>query len=251
MKAAPRPGIPKPPPIPHHSSMRTPTITRIEPLRPRGLRVRIHLDRGEPLEVALEALERSRLGTGDPLPSNARHHLLNLDADVRVRDAALNLLSYRARTRTELRRKLTSKGFRPARVDACLDQLAEKGFLDDAAVAASHVRDRLRFRPRGPARLTQELRAKGVAGDLADAVVGRVMEEEEVTESALAREAALGWLNRQGPALTRALGMEGPDPDRVREKARRRLYGFLSRRGFRGDALRSGMDAAVEVARGG
>ena len=30
----------------------SPLITRVEPLRPRGLRVRVHLDRGEALEVA-------------------------------------------------------------------------------------------------------------------------------------------------------------------------------------------------------
>ena len=80
-----------------------PQITRIEPLKPRGLRVRIHLDQGEPFEVTLEALERSRLGSGDALPTSRHHRLLNDDADIRVRDAALNLLSYRARTRQELR----------------------------------------------------------------------------------------------------------------------------------------------------
>jgi len=40
----------------------------------------------------LEALESSRLGVGDALPANVRHHLL--DANVRVRTAAFNLLSY-------------------------------------------------------------------------------------------------------------------------------------------------------------
>lgn len=60
-----------------------PLITRIKPLRPRGLKVLIHLDEGEPVEVTLEALERSRLGVGDALPATARHQLLNADADVR------------------------------------------------------------------------------------------------------------------------------------------------------------------------
>ena len=72
----------------------TPLITRIEPLRPRGLRVRIHLNGEESLEVTLEALEFSRLGVGDTLTSSTRGHLLNADADVRIRQAALNLLSY-------------------------------------------------------------------------------------------------------------------------------------------------------------
>jgi len=226
--------------------MTAPSITRIEPLRPRGLRVRIHLTAGEPFEVMLEALERSRLGMGDALPPNDRHHLLNADADVRVRDAALNFLSFRARTRSELRRKLRDKGFRPARIDPCLDLLEEKGFLDDAAVAAAFVRDRLNHRPRGPARLSTELRAKGVNGDLAKSVVDQVMEEQEVSELDLALQVAEGWLKRQGPAVRTALG--GPSRDPGREKARRRLYGYLTRRGFRGDALRAGMERAGELA---
>jgi regulatory protein len=223
--------------------MTEPSITRIEPLRPRGLRVRIHLTEGEAFEVALEALERSRLGVGDSLPSNARHHLLNTDADVRVRDAALNLLSFRARTRSELRRKLRDKGFRPARIDPCLDLLEERGFLDDAAVAAAFVRDRLNHRPRGPARLDTELRAKGIQGELARSVIDRVMDEQEVSELDLALEVADGWLGRQGQAVLEVLA--GPPGDKAREKARRRLYGFLARRGFRGDALRAAMERAA------
>lgn len=226
--------------------MTAPSITRIQPLRPRGLRVRIHLSEGEPFEVMLEALERSRLGVGDALPPNDRHHLLNVDADVRVRDAALNFLSFRARTRSELRRKLRKKGFRPARIDPCLDLLENKGFLDDAAVAAAFVRDRLNHRPRGPSRLNTELRAKGVEGDLAKNVIERVMEEQEVSEIDLALEVAEGWLKRQGPAVRTALA--GPARDPAREKARRRLYSFLTRRGFRGDALRAGMDRVGELA---
>ena len=227
----------------------TVSISRIEPLRPRGLRVRIHLSEGEPFEVALEALERSRLGVGDPLPSNARHHLLNADADVRVRDAALNLLSFRARTRTELRRKLREKGFRPARIDPCLDRLEKKGFVDDEAVAAAFVRDRLNHRPRGPSRLGTELRAKGIPGNIAETIVDRVMEEQEVSELDLALQVAEGWLNRQGPSVRTSLGAAAADPGR--EKARRRLYGFLARRGFRGDALRTAMERARTLARGG
>lgn len=223
-----------------------PRITRVEPLRPRGLRVRLHLDRGEPVETALEALEQARLGVGDALPSPVRHHLLNADADIRVRDAALNLLSYRARTRSELRTRLIKKDFRPARVDLCLNRLAERGLVDDAAVAAAFVRDRLRHRPRGKVRLTQELRKKGVNGPVATDVVDRVLEDEEVTEDDLALEVAEAWVARQGAALLRALAARDRSPGS--EKAYRRLHGYLARRGFRGATLGRAMDRARELA---
>lgn len=228
--------------------MPDPVILRVEPLRragarPPGPRVRLHLDHGEPLEVALEALERHGLGVGDPLPRNRRHHLLDADADVRIREAALNLLSYRARTRSELRRKLLEKGFRPARVDPSLDRLEARGLLDDAAVATAFVRDRLRHRPRGKARLSQELRSKGVPPALAEHVIDGVLEDEDIGEKDLARRAAEAWLRRQGMPTLEALASRQRSPER--EKARRRLHGYLARRGFAGAPLAHAMDLAI------
>lgn len=217
-------------------------ITRLEPLRPGGLEVRVHLDRGEPLEVALEAVERMRLGVGDPLPSNVRHHLLNADAEAKILEAARDLLSHRARTRAELRRKLIGKGFRPARVDPCLARLEERGLLDDAAAAAAFVRDRIRHRPRGRSRLTQELRAKGVGDSVARAVVEAVIEDEALAEPELAQRVAEHWLKRQGPAVRQALTSATHSPER--EKARRRLYQHLVRRGFAGPALSDALELA-------
>ncbi len=223
-------------------------ITRIEPLPPKGLRVRVHQDMGDPFEVALEAIELAHLGVGDALTPTARAALFGADADVRVREAALALLSHRARTRQELQRKLRGKRFDAARVDACLDRLAERGLLSDEAVAAAFVRDRLRFRPRGRARLTSELRTKGVAAEVAEDTIARVFEDEAVSDAQLARESASGWLARQGDELRAGLGSAAPTPER--DKARRRLHGYLARRGFRGEALTDAMRHAEREARG-
>jgi len=225
-----------------------PLVTRLEPLRPRGLRMRLHLDRGEPLEVALEALERLGLGVGDALSPKRRHQLLDADAEVKVREAALSLLSYRARTRTELKRKLLGKGFHLARVEPCLDRLEQRGLLDDEAVAAAFVRDRIRLRPRGRIRLTQELRAKGVGPDVAGRVVDRVLADEEITEADLVRQVASAWLSRQPAATAEALVATRRSP--ASEKARRRLQGYLSRRGFGGGALGRALDMVKELLEG-
>lgn len=226
--------------------MPDPHVTNIEPLPPKGLRVLLHLDAGDPIEVTLEALELARLGVGDVLKTEARTMLLDLDADVRVREIALGLLAHRARTRQELARKLRRKGFGAQRIDACLRRLEEKGLMNDAAVAAALIRDRLRHRPRGEARLVSELRAKGIEQTVASATISRVFADEAVSDAALAREAAAAWLTRQGAAVREALGSRS-SPER--DKARRRLYGYLARRGFRGDALTEAMDHAERLTR--
>ena len=229
------------------SSESNPLITRIQSLRPRGLKVLIHTDCDEPFEVTLEALERNRLGVGDPLPESRRHLLLNDDADVRVREAALNLLSYRMRTRSELKRRLRQKDFRPARIDLCLDQLEAKGFLNDEAAAAAFIRDRLRHRPRGKARLSSELRSKGLDADTVNRVINDVFENEGTDDLLLARQVAEGWLRRQNQDTVKTLADTAHSQSR--EKVRRRLYGHLTRRGFRGDALRTAIEETIEAAR--
>ncbi len=226
-----------------------PRITRIEPLGPRGLTVRVHLDVGYPLEVMLEALEISRLGAGDVLSADARGRLLDADADIRVREAALTLLSYRARTRQELKRKLRGKRFDPARIDTCLARLEERGLLSDAAVAAAFVRDRLRLRPSGRTRLASELRAKGVEAEVAQETIAMVFADEEVSDTDLARGAAEAWLARQPAEVSSALASRTPTP--ASGKAKRRLFGYLTRRGFRGDALHSAMAHAEASAAAG
>jgi regulatory protein len=214
---------------------------------PRGLRVLVHLEDAEPFEVVLEALERSRLGVGDRLSEDARKELADLDADIRVREAALDLLSYRSRTRQELETRLRQRGFPVGRIRPCLDDLEVKGLLDDEAVAAAFVRDRLRHRPRGKSRLVSELRAKGVDAQLATDAIEQVFGDEEVTDAGLAREAAERWVARQGAATLQVLGHAARTPER--DKARRRLYGYLARRGFRGEALTHALDHADFVAR--
>lgn len=226
-----------------------PVIIRIRPLRPRGSKVEVHLDRGAPLQVMLEALERHRLAVGDSLPPDRRHHLLEDDAELSIREAALNLLSYRARTRSELRRRLRRKGFRPARIDVCLDRLEEKGLIDDASVAAAFVRDRLRHKPRGRSALSSELRSKGVSADVADRTIESVFEEAETDDRRLARRVAEGWVARQPRETIRALVSDDRPAERTR--SRRRLVGYLARRGFRGAALTEGIHRARELAKDG
>jgi regulatory protein len=209
--------------------------------------VLVHLELGDPFEVMLEALERNRLGVGDELPPARKNKLLNDDQDIRVRDAALNPISYRARTRKELARRLYRKGFDPARIDPCLDRLIEKGFIDDGAVAAAFIRDRLRHKPRGRVALTSELRAKGVEGELITRTIDDVFTAQETDDASLVRIVARGWAARQNERVLSALASREHSP--ARDKARRRLVGYLNRRGFRGESVGIGVGVAETIAR--
>lgn len=160
---------------------------------------------------------------------------------------ALRLLSARARSVRELRDRLHKKSLNPQDISHCLRWLEERGLLNDEEFAGALVRDRLRFSPRSPFLLKRELKEKGVASELAETVVERVCREEGFSSSDLAQIAAEGWVRKQGPAIQANLIQDHFSPER--EKARRRLYGFLARRGFAGDAARWGIEAGENKAR--
>ena len=202
----------------------------------------------EPIEIALDVMERSGIHVGDSVTAKDLAQLQEDDTKWRVRQAALHLLSYRPRAEQELRARLRSKGFPHALVEWCLRLLEEQGLIDDHAFASAYVRSRIRLRPRGRFRLAQELREKGVSAEVAEQAIDQAFSNEETSERDLACAAARRWLDRQGSTLIERLA--GTDRSRERERARQRLHAFLSRRGFGPDVIRVGIEEAETSARG-
>jgi regulatory protein len=172
--------------------------------------------------------------TGDPPPES-------------VLKPALRLLSTRSRSVREIQDRLLKKELEPSEVSYCVRWLEERDLLNDEAFGRAFTRDRLRFSPRSPFLLKRELRDRGVGPSLAEGVVEAVLEEEETSAQDLAVRAAEAWTRKQNHGTMKAL-LDGRFTP-AREKARRRLYGFLARRGFTGDAARRGLEAGELEAR--
>ncbi len=148
-----------------------------------------------------------------------------VDDPAEVLDAAARYLEARPRSVTEVRRRLTTMGFRAELVDGAVTRLAGMGYLDDEAFARSWVASRDRARPRGEHALRRELQLKGVDRGVVDAVLderedGGGGEGEFVTADEAAAERLLA---KKLPSLLRE-----PDPRRRLQKA----YGVLARNGF-------------------
>jgi len=183
--------------------------------------------------LATEVVLAEALAVGTVLDEDGSRRLLTADALWRAREAALRLLSYRPRTRTELARRLEDKGFPGDVVARCLVRLDQSGLIDDRAFAESFVRDRLASRPKGRRALMHELRSRGVDLETATAVVEEVVTGAGESEVERARRAALRWRRRTGEDA---------------EGARRRLVGFLGRRGFPPGVIRQVVEERIRRA---
>jgi regulatory protein len=148
-----------------------------------------------------------------------------------VLEAAARFLEARPRSVHEVRRRLTTAGYRPELVEAAIGRLGELGYLDDDAFARNWVESRDRARPRGEHALRRELRLKGVD----DAIVRTVLDdrrqggpddpdnEDDAERIDVDRVAADRLLARHARSLARVAD--------VRQR-RQRAYALLARNGF-------------------
>lgn len=199
-------------------------IISLEPVAGRGDEVLVQLTGGERARLGYEIVLRAGLREGDELERDDLDALQREDLFRRARETALRFLAHRARTAVEVARRLRRAEFPFDVIEACLSDLGQRGLVNDAGLAQSFTQERVRAKPRGARRIVQELRARGVAEETAGEAVSEILAAEGISELELARGAAATWRPR-----------EGED----RQRARRRLHGFLTRRGFAGETIRA------------
>lgn len=103
-----------------------------------------------------------------------------MDKDLeKAKSYAFRLLGYRARSKSELRQKLLEKGFSQETIIKLQDFLEEYGLVNDAAFAQSWIRNRCNLKPMGKNRLKQELKFKGITGDIITQELAVLNEDKE------------------------------------------------------------------------
>jgi regulatory protein len=165
-------------------------------------------------------------GTGET-PTGAQHaapRSIQKDKVLkRARNSAYRYLTIRPRSCVEVERKLQDREFPPDIVSSVIDYLIKLGYLNDEQFARQWAASRVRSRGFGRRRLEQELRSKGVSSVTIKETLGALF--EDAPEAEVARKEAdkkLRTLTRFGP-----------------EVRRRRLAGFLERKGFSSEIIRT------------
>ena len=136
------------------------------------------------------------------------------------RGAALKFLKIRPRSVAELREKLENKGFGPQEIKEAIAYLESNKLLDDRAFTVSWIMHRL-ARPFGFRRIIIELKQKGIADKIIVQAVTAA--KSEYAEGDIVLELA----------QRRAERIRGVDG----QKKKKRIGGFLLRRGFAADVV--------------
>jgi regulatory protein len=120
-------------------------------------------------------------------------------------DAAYRLLAGRPHTQAEIKRKLSRKGAGAEITAQVLDELARKGYIDEAAMALRWAQALVRERLWGPLKISAYLMQKGLGRELIDQVQRSIwgeFNESEIAGQALRKR--FGGTDDKAPAAKKA-----------------------------------------------
>jgi regulatory protein len=144
-----------------------------------------------------------------------------------ARQIALRTLAARGRSVAEVRQKLRDRGIEESVVDEEISRLVTEGLLNDFDLAEQLVWSLQEHKKLGPVAIRQALIKRKIAAAVIDRVIPQVSDIEPDVIEQLARD--------------RIRSMSGLEPD----VQKRRLVGFLARRGYTGSEVYRAVDRAV------
>lgn len=195
-------------------------ITRLKALVRRPGFVAVEVDGARVAVLPVEEVRALGLGTGRILERSEHDRLLARAERAKAYDAAVRLLAIRGRSTQEIIGRLRRKGMRPDAVESAVGRLETDGVLDDARFAREFAHQH-HTRGYGPVWILAALSRRGVERHAAERAVAAL----EADTNAEDRVVAL--------ARKRAARLRGLAP----QTARRRLVGYLRRRGYSADQV--------------
>ena len=141
---------------------------------------------------------------------------LNYNEQREARRKALRLLEHMDRTEKGLRDRLIQGGFSEEAAEDAVAYVKDYGYINDYRYALNYILYRIHSKSRQ--KIFQELQQKGISRDVASEAWEEASDLEEPDETSLLRT---------------AIEKKCSPGDTLDNKAMRRLYGYLQRRGFR------------------
>lgn len=138
----------------------------------------------------------------------------------KAKESAFFLLKFRQRSEKEIYDRLKRKKFEEVIIQQTLRFLKDKEFIDDRRFARAWIESRIN-KPIGLRRLREELKLKGIAKEIISEQLDRI--KENYSEEDIVIQVARNKFEK----------IKGLDP----QKAKRRVYAYLLRRGFSPDVV--------------
>lgn len=192
-------------------------ITDIEQQKHNSERYSIYID--NKFAFGLEAIDvlNFRLKAGDEISPDKYNIITQQGIYAKARDKAIKLLGFKARTEAEIIRRLKDEEYSDEIIEKVTSFLKQYGYIDDESYARAFIKEKFTLKGYSAKRLSYELKLKGIGSDIITSAVRELKDENVLDEKNMAVE-----------LLRKKLKGETNTDD----KQRKRLYGFLARRGY-------------------
>ncbi|MCM8766275.1 MAG: recombination regulator RecX [Candidatus Omnitrophica bacterium] len=138
-----------------------------------------------------------------------------MDELAKAKNYALRILKYRPRTKKEILERLKKKKYSPDLIERVMQEMSEAGLVNDKEFVKFWVNWRREVNPRSKNFISWELKEKGIPEELIEEGLEGISKEDDFGQAEQLAKKQFVRLKNIAP-----------------EKAKRRLYGYLQRRGF-------------------
>ena len=137
----------------------------------------IFLDDGSVFGVSEDVFFSIPVQIGDTITDRELDNILVADNQQKILDFALNLLSYRMRSKAELMHRLKRKKFNEDGIYFVMEKLETKGYLDDQKFAQAFAREKVRRKLIGPMALRSEFSVHMLDPDILEYTLKKTYDE--------------------------------------------------------------------------
>lgn len=209
-------------------------ITAIEEICSNRRACRIYLDDLPWKITATKVVKGLSLAVGQRHQTTRLSKMI-IEAEERLAmELALQMFSYRARSRQEMVAKLTRRLISLEAIEATVDKLSRAGYLDDQTFVSAFINDRVEISGHGRQRIRRDLLAIGIDIEMINTVLDDAYKAERE------RELALDLAKKR---ISRYDGLN-------QTVVRRRLTQVLLRKGFEPALTQFAVNEALAVAAG-
>ena len=181
----------------------------------------IIFDDGTFIEISEEVLHSNPVHPGDELTPNKLKELTNSEQKQKLRNSALNLLSFRMRSLSELKGRLLKKGYDIQDIELLLEEFDAKNILNDSEFALAFSRDKIRSKGIGPSILRVELSNHHLSRNLVEDTIYRMYTEFPI-DTLLGNHLKKKKIRRNS---------------QLQAREKNRIVNFLKRKGFSWDDI--------------
>jgi regulatory protein len=191
-------------------------ITKIDQQKKKKNRVNIYIDGEFALGLYKDTVIKYHLYENKEITPEEIFSIKKFEEFTDAKEKVLNFISYRERSRKEIKDYLSNKGISQVIINKVLNDLENAGLVDDRKFALAWIKNRNKINPKGNFVLKMELTEKGIEENEIEKLLGDVDEKENARkvikkavkkygEKISAKKKILEYIQRRGFSINIAI----------------------------------------------